>query len=134
MARIAAPPIQSPLFQNNVLAQVWSRWFRDLGRVTETVSTRGVIDVGGGDTVNLTEAGSAVNLIANTGNATVILPKATADNIGETVTVTLTDDTFNGIITPKTGETIIGETSIVMNLTDMTYDCMVLSTGKWVFI
>jgi hypothetical protein len=134
MARIAAPPIQSPLFQNNVLAQVWSRWFRDLGRVTETVSTRGVIDVGGGDTVNLTEAGNAVNLIANTGDATVILPKATADNIGETVTVTLTDDTFNGIITPKTGETIIGETSIVMNLTDMTYDCMVLSTGKWVFI
>jgi hypothetical protein len=134
MARIAAPPIQSPLFQNNVLAQVWSRWFRDLGRVTETVSTRGVIDVAGGDTYNLTEAGNAVNLIANVGNATVILPYATADNIGETVTVTLTDDTFNGIITPKTGETIIGETSIVMNLTDMTYDCMVLSTGKWVFI
>jgi hypothetical protein len=134
MARIAYPPLKSPFIQNGVLAQVWGRWFRDLGRVTETVSTRGVIDVGGGDTVNLTEAGVAVNLIANVGNATVILPKATEDNIGETVTVTLTNDTFNGLITPKTGETIIGETGITMNLIWTTYDLMVQSTGKWVII
>lgn len=136
MARLTPPPIQSPMQEspNQKVTRVWSRWFRDISRSVESTSTRGVIDVGGGETHNLSEAGVIVNLIANTDDATVILPKATADNVGEEVTVTLTNDTFNGIIQPKTGDTVIGETSIEMNLADTTYDCVVLSAGQWVFI
>ena len=136
MARLGSVPILSPIEDKKTLraAHVWSRWFRDIAQVVESVSNRGVSVVSGGETLNLSESGVAINLTADTGNATVVLPYATVNNIGEEVIVTLINDTHSGFINPKSGDTLIGETSVEMNLLYTSYTCMVLSANTWVII
>ena len=134
MARVGYAPLRSPLTGPGGLTPVWERWFRDIGRVTETVSTKGIITVSGGETKDLDRAGLAINLVADTGVATVILPNATEDNKGETVTVTLTDATNNGIIQCKGSDTILGESTATLSIYGTTLDLMVQAIGKWVII
>lgn len=128
MARVYDAPIYEP----NHDSHVWRNWYRDVGKSVSTVGSLGIVKVYGGDSYNLPQAGYGVACYADTADCNVTLPFAKTENIGEEVCITLLDDTYNAIISCKSGDTVVSDTSVTMNLVDMSLTFMVISANTWV--
>jgi hypothetical protein len=137
MASLSNPPIREPVVSTgNNITRVWAAWFQNLSNFgnTGTTAARGVITVSGGETYNMTDTTNAINLEADTGVASVTLPQATSENVGQSVVVTLRTATFNGLINAKSGDDILGFSSVTLSVQWTSIELMVQSAGKWVFI
>jgi hypothetical protein len=133
ITKVVPPPLQS-LNQNE---RVWSQWFTNMLRNTNTVTdeVNDLVDIPvvtiDSKTEILSRAGISVELIAKTAIAKVILTKITSDIVGKEVKVTLTDHTFDGIIEPGGSDTINGEADVGLNIAGMSITVFAQSIGEW---
>lgn len=124
----------APIHDKDHNSPAWVQWFRSVSNSVDSVGRAGVQTVANGATLTLTQAGVAVEITASSSDTIVVLPKALSGNIGEEVTVFIVDATFNGLVRPKTGETIVGDTEVVMNEDYMSLTFMVKALGVWVIV
>lgn len=120
--------------------RVWVRWFSsvqqkilELKNSTNNLVNKTVITVSS-TTEILTITGLAVKLEAVTADAICNLPKGTTDLIGSSISFTLVNDAFNGVINAYSGDNILGDTSKTILYYGSTMDLMLIDVNTWVIV
>ena len=112
-----------------ILFQLWNR----TGGSTDTVAGKQNITLISSDTVLDDNAfGSLLIVEADTGPLQITLPTITNERLSEIIDIAIIDATFDTTIVPPGSETILGDTSVIMNQQFMSIQFTTITTEIWI--
>lgn len=132
-ARFFNDPEIRPYFekQQTILFQLWNRTggttdlIRDLSQVT-------VINVSGDVTITSDQLGSVVAVDTSAADVNVTLPAISSDDIGKSIIVVILDATNDCYVHQGGSDTILGDTSVLMDDQYLSVHFVAISESDWV--
>lgn len=113
--------------QRTILFQLWQR----TGGNFDSVSSKQIVVITSNDLI-LDTFGSLIVVEADTAAVSVTLPQITSETVGETVDIAIIDATFDTTVFASAGDTVFGDTSVIMNQQYMSIQYTSVSENAWI--
>lgn len=115
--------------QNTILFQLWQR----TGGAFDAVAGKQIVTLANSDLILDSSAyGSLIIVDASDNTVQITLPPISADTSGESVDVAVIDATNDVTVATAGSETVLGDTSVLLNQQYMSIQFTVISTTAWI--